>query len=172
MIEAIIYTSNTGYTARYAQLLGRETGLPVHSLGAVGNSVRRGAEIIYLGWLMAGTIKGYKKAAKTYRVRAVCAVGMGPSGSQLAQARKQNAIPPETELFVLRGGFDYGKLRGVYRFMMGTMMKTVGRSLAKKPDRTPDEQAELDMLLHGGDFVGVGNLSGVLDWFAAEKSAR
>ena len=29
MISAIVYTSNSGYTAEYARLLGRATGLPV-----------------------------------------------------------------------------------------------------------------------------------------------
>ena len=30
-----------------------------------------GAEIVYLGWIMAGSIKGYAAAARRYRVRAV-----------------------------------------------------------------------------------------------------
>ena len=29
---AIVYTSNTGFTAEYASLLGGETGLPVYAL--------------------------------------------------------------------------------------------------------------------------------------------
>ena len=32
MIQAIIYTSNTGSTERYAKLLGHELELPVYSL--------------------------------------------------------------------------------------------------------------------------------------------
>ena len=34
-MKAIIYTSNTGSTAEYAQLLGKELNLPVHSLQQV-----------------------------------------------------------------------------------------------------------------------------------------
>ena len=30
--NSIVYTSNTGYTAEYARLLGEKTGLPVYSL--------------------------------------------------------------------------------------------------------------------------------------------
>ena len=30
-MDGIVYTSNTGYTARYAALLGEKTGLPVFS---------------------------------------------------------------------------------------------------------------------------------------------
>ena len=58
------YTSNTGSTAEYAQLLGNELNLPVHSLQQAKNKVPAGSEIIYLGWIMAGGIKGYKEAAK------------------------------------------------------------------------------------------------------------
>ena len=32
-MNAIVYTSNTGYTAQYARLLSKQTGLPAHPLG-------------------------------------------------------------------------------------------------------------------------------------------
>ena len=56
-MKAIIYTSNTGSTAEYAQLLGNELNFPVHSLQQAKNKVPVGSEIIYLGWIMAGGIK-------------------------------------------------------------------------------------------------------------------
>ena len=80
-MKAIIYTSNIGSTAEYAQLLGKELNLPVHSLQKAKNKVPAGSEIIYLGWIMAGGIKGYKKAAKLYKVCVVCGVGMGQTGT-------------------------------------------------------------------------------------------
>lgn len=54
-MKAIVYTSNTGSTARYAELLGHETGLPVYA--SETRNLPAGAEIIYLGWIMAGEIK-------------------------------------------------------------------------------------------------------------------
>ena len=44
-MKAIIYTSNTGSTAEYAQLLGKELNLPVHSLQQTKNKVPAGSEI-------------------------------------------------------------------------------------------------------------------------------
>lgn len=99
MIKAIIYTSNTGTTAQYAKLLGEKTGLPVCSLSE--SSVPKDSEIIYPGWVMASSIKGYKKAARQYRVRVVCGVCMGATGSQLAEVRKQNAVPVCTPPYLL-----------------------------------------------------------------------
>mgnify|MGYP003231882354 CR=1 FL=1 len=39
-MKAIIYTSNTGSTAEYAQLLGKKLNLPVHSLQQAKNNLK------------------------------------------------------------------------------------------------------------------------------------
>ena len=75
-VEAIVYTSNTGSAAQYAEMLAKETGLAAYSLDEARGKVPADSEVIYLGWVMAGTVKGYATAAKRYIVRAVCAVGM------------------------------------------------------------------------------------------------
>lgn len=165
---AIVYTSNTGYTGQYAALLGQQTGLPVYPLSGPGEGPAAGSPVLYLGWLMAGTVQGYAKAAKRYRVQAVCAVGMGATGSQLEDVRKTNKLPPELPLFTLQGGFDLQKLRGVYRLMMVVMAKTAGKALAGKQDRTPDEDAMLELLTHGGSRVCAENLAAVLAWYQSE----
>ena len=56
-MKAIVYTSQTGHTQRYAQMLAERTGVPAYSLKEAGKSLRRGEEIFYMGWLMAGTVK-------------------------------------------------------------------------------------------------------------------
>lgn len=163
-MNAIIYTSNTGFTAQYAKLLGGKLNLPVYSLDAAEGELDVGAEILYLGWLMAGQVKGYKRAAKLYKISAVCGVGMGASGSQIEEVRKGNAIPEDIPLFTLQGGFELGKLHGINKFMMSTMKRTVGKKLAAKPDKTAEEQDMLDLLLHGGSRVSEENLRPVLEW--------
>lgn len=92
-MNAIIYTTNTGSTEHYAKLLAQKTGLPVYSLAEAKKRVFAGAEVIYLGWIMAGSVKGYAEAAKRYQVRAVCGVGMGQAGTQTDSVRKKSAIP-------------------------------------------------------------------------------
>ena len=61
-MNAIIYTTNTGSTEHYAKLLAQKTGLPVYSLAEAKKRVFAGAEVIYLGWIMAGSVKGYAEA--------------------------------------------------------------------------------------------------------------
>lgn len=164
--SAIVYTSNTGYTAEYARLLGEKTGLPVYELADAKKRLPAGSRILYLGWLMAGKVQGYGKAAKQYAVAAVCGVGMGVTGSQLQDVRKANPIPDSTPVFTLQGGFDMRRLKGIYKFMMTVMAKTVGKNLARKADRTPDEDTMLELLTNGGSRVSPDNLDAVLRWYS------
>jgi hypothetical protein len=83
-MKAIVYTSKTGSTKRYAEMLSAETGLPAYALDGAGKKLAKGSEIIYMGWIMANSVKGYKKAAGRYAVRAVCAVGMGRPKTEYA----------------------------------------------------------------------------------------
>lgn len=164
-MKGIVYTSNTGYTKQYAELLCEKTGLPVYSLKEAEKAIDKNSDVIYLGWLMAGKIKGCKKAAKRFCLRAVCAVGMGANGSQLDDVKKANKLPEGLPLFVLQGGFDMNKLHGIYKFMMKTMVNTVGKKYMKKTDRTEEEQEFLDFVTVGGNKVCEENLTDVLKWY-------
>lgn len=166
---AIVYTSNTGFTAQYASLLGGETGLPVYTLEDAEKSLPRSSPILYLGWLAAGKVQGYDKAVTKFNLQALCAVGMAKCGSQMEDVKKANNLPEGLPLFTLQGGFDLKKLRGVYRLMMLVMSKTVARKLAAKPDRTPDEDDMLDLFQNGGNRVSLENLKPVLAWYEGES---
>lgn len=93
-MDAIIYTTNTGSTGQYAKLLAQETGLPAYSLAEAKKRVFAGAEVVYLGWIMAGSVKGCAGAAKRYQVCAVCGVGMGQTGTQTDSVRKSQKFQP------------------------------------------------------------------------------
>ena len=168
-MDAIIYTTNTGSTEQYAKLLAQKTGLPAYSFAEAKKQILAGAEVVYLGWIMAGSVKGYAAVAKHYRVRAVCGIGMGQTGTQTDSVRKKSAIPTNIPLFTLQGNFDIKKLHGIYRPMMKIMVKTAGKSLTAKNDRTPEENDMLDMMLRGGERVKAENLSAVLDWYRVQR---
>lgn len=159
-MDGIVYTSNTGYTARYAALLGEKTGLPVFSLTEAKKRLPRGAQVIFLGWLCAGAVKGYRSAARRYRVMAVGGVCLGTTGSQTDTARKATGIPSETPLYTLQGGMDYSRLRGVNRFMIKMLVK-----MLESKQRTPDEEAMLALIRAGGDYVSEENLADLLAWY-------
>ena len=168
-MDAILYTTNTGSAEHYAKLLAHETGLPAYSLSEAKKAIVSGAEIIYLGWIMAGSVKGYADAAKRYKIRAVCGVGMSKTGTLTDNVRKKTAISSNIPVFTLQGNFDVKKLHGIYRPMMEIMVKTTGKSLAAKENRTPEEDDMLDMMLHGGERVKAESLKAVLDWYDTQK---
>ena len=168
-MDAIIYTTNTGSTEHYAKLLAQETGLPVYALTEAKRVIPNGSEIIYLGWIAAGSVKGFANAAKVYHIRAVCAVGMGRTGTQTESVREKSAVPAAIPLFTLQGNFNVKKLHGVYRLMMELMVKAAGKSLAEKKDRASAEDDMLDMMLHDGDRVKAENLSAVLTWYHTQN---
>ena len=169
MIQAIVYTSETGTTAQYAQMLGRRAGLPVHTLDEARSTLAPKSEIVYLGWVMASGVKGYADAAKRFHVRMVCAVGMAATGTQQSEVRKASAIPSDTALFTLQGGFYLDQLRGMYRLMMRLMRKALIKQLAEKPDRTPADEDMIALLEHGGSRVSEENLAQPLAWLAAQE---
>ena len=105
-MDAIVYTSNTGSTQEYAKLFSKKTGLPAYSLKEAEKKLPSGSKIIYMGWLATGSVKGFGKAAKLYGVRALCGVGMGKTGSQIQDIRKQNSVADTTPVFMLQGNFD------------------------------------------------------------------
>ena len=53
MMKAIVYTTNTGNTERYAKMLGQRIGLPVYALEDAKKYLEKNTGIIYLGWIMA-----------------------------------------------------------------------------------------------------------------------
>lgn len=171
-MNAIVYTSNTGSAKQYALWMAEETGLPVYSLTEAKQQLTKGAEVIYFGWVMASGVKGYSDAAKRYRIQAVCAVGMGQTGTQGEVIRKKNAISSGAALFTLQGNFNVKKLRGIYRLPMELMVKTVGKGLADKRDRTAEEDDMLDMMLHGGERVKRENLAAVLAWYREQREGK
>lgn len=171
-MEAIIYKTNTGSTAQYAKMLAEKTGLPAFSIEEAKSKVEAGSEIIYLGWIMAAQVKGYKMAAKKYKVKAVCAVGMEKTGTRTEEIRKKTCVPDEIPLFTLQGNFDVKKLHGFYRLMMNLMVKMVTKQLGEKADRTQRENEMLEIMLRGGENVREENLGEVLDWLKSETAAQ
>ena len=163
-LKAIVYTSGTGTTAQYAKMLGKEMSLPIYNLEQALKELPGGSEIIYLGWLMASHIQGYKKAAQNFDVKTVCGVGLAIGGSNLAEVRKMNSIPASFPLFTLQGGFDMNKLHGMNKFLMKIMRKYLKKEIAKKDVKTADDERIVEMLDHGGSAVSPEKLAPVLSY--------
>ena len=156
----IVYESNTGFTARYAALLSQKLNIPALPLTDALKSLPAGTAVIHMGWLMAGSVVGYKKAARRFMMAAVIGVGLGDAGAQDDAARKSCGLPAEVPVFTLQGGMDHSRLKGGYK--LGITLLT--KAMSAKKNRTPDEDKMLSLLLKGGDYVSEKELTAVLEW--------
>lgn len=166
-MKAIVYTSNTGFTARYAGILGQKTGLPVWELSEAVKQLPKGTGIVYLGWLFASNVKGYAKAARRFAIRAVCGVGLCDTGALLKEVRKAISLPEEIPLFTLQGGMDHSKLKGINKLMIGMLLKM----LQKNENPTDDDRRMLQLVQNGGDYVSEENTAAFLQWYR-ERTAH
>lgn len=167
-MSVIVYKSNAGYTAEYARLLGEELKLTVYSLDDAVSKLPRDTDVIYLGWVMAGSIKGYKAAAKRFSVKAVCGVGMMGTGEKTEDMRKATCIPEDIPVFSLQGGFDITKLHGFYKLVMKLMSKALCTEVAKKESPTNTDLEMAEVLQHGGSYVCRENLADVVNWYGGK----
>lgn len=160
-ISAIVYTSGTGHTRQYAQLLGLRSGLPVYALSEAERELTAGTAIVYLGWIHASHVKGFDRAIRRFSIQAVCGVGLCDTGTLIREVRQATKIPENIPLFTLQGGMDRSSLRGMDKLMIS--MLTNGLSAQKQ--RTAQDQRMLELLQTDASYVCEENLSAVLEWF-------
>ena len=164
-MNAIVYTTNAGNSERYAKMLSERTGLPAMPLSTAKKQLSGGEEIIYIGWVMANTVKGFKDAAKRYNVRAVCAVGMCPAGMMDAAIRQANGIPENMPLFTLEGNLRPNELHGFYKVLIGMML----HGIEGNKKRSAEEEKMLDIMKGEDDRVRPAMLDGITEWYESNK---
>lgn len=160
-MDAIVYESNAGSTKRYAKMLGTLLNLPVYERKEAKAALLKGTKIIYLGWVMAGKIKGYAEALKVYEISAVCAVGMAETNTKETEIREKNNVSSHVEVFTLQGNFNVDTLHGVFK----VMMKTIKKALTKKSNRTEEEQQMFEQMTSENDYVCEENLQSIISWY-------
>ena len=164
-MKAVVYTSNTGHTTEYAKIIGEKTGLPVYALNEAIKKLSTGTEIVYLGWLFANNIKGYKKAAKKYKIAAICAVGLCDTGTAIDEVRKANALSDETPLFTMQGGIDKSKLHGINKLMINMLTK----GLSAQTERSESDERMLQLVTHDANYVNEENTDVFMEWYNEQR---
>lgn len=164
-MKAIIYKSKTGNTKKYAEILGKKLNVSVYDAKKANHHLKAGDEVIYLGWLCAGSISGFEKARSKYKVLAVCGIGMPRNdevqNANLKKRHKLDSIP----FFYLQGGFDMNKLKGLSKLSMKMMKNVIISSINKKEQITEDDKEMLSMFEHGASFVKEENLDEIIKYF-------
>ena len=96
MKRIVVYKSNTGFTAKYANWIAKELGCEAVELKKVKTaSLTQYDEVIYGGWIMANMVTGYNKI-KDLNLKKVVVFGVGmsvPSDTVAQMIVEQNNIP-------------------------------------------------------------------------------
>ena len=152
MKTLVIYTSQTGFTKRYAQWLADETGADLYDL----KDVQKREEaffgsceaIVYAGWCMAGSVVkvkwflGKAESWKEKRLAVVC-VGGSPNDNPDVEALLKNTLGDKRKEYIkayyCQGGFAYERMNAASKLAM----KLFASALKKKPDEKSRQMAEL-----------------------------
>ena len=162
-MTAIVYTSKTGHTKQYAELLSKATGLPCFDFKSAKKRLKKAAEIIYLGWVMAGNVKNAEKAAELFTVKAICAVGS--SGDDEQTKRLKEAYSSVSTVFYLKGGVDMEKLSGIQRLIMNMLKKSIEKRRDNGETLKESDVDFLEQIRTGKNMVREENLQNLLVWY-------
>jgi hypothetical protein len=155
----IVYESKTGFTKKYADMLAAKTGLKAYSVKEI-SKVNQNEEIIFLGWMKAGTIQGFKKLQK-YNVKAVCGSGTARKAEPSEEAVIARNNVGSRPFFYLRGGcLPLKEMKGMDKFLLSMLLKMLKNR--KEKDETIIET--ITNLENGFDGVKEENLKPVLEW--------
>lgn len=166
MFNAIVYNSCTGSCQRYAEMLSAQLHIPAYKLGK--EYIKDSDRIIYVGWLFAGKIMGYDKAAKKYDIGAVVQVGMSPvSAKSEATAREKNTISADVPVFTRQGGFDLNKLPLPFKLIMKIKNKEIAARFEGKSNLSEQEKATYKMAATGAGEPACWCVCDIIEWCKA-----
>ena len=143
MKTLIIYTSQTGFTKKYAQWIADEMSADIYDLNDVKKKEKDffgGYEaIVYAGWCMAGSVvksKWFLDKAEGWKGKrlAIVAVGASPNENPEVETALKNLLNEEQrqyiKAFYCQGGINYEKMNVASKLAM----KMFVSSLKKKQD--------------------------------------
>ena len=176
MKTLIIYTSQTGFTKRYAQWLADEMKADVYDLKDAKKKEAAFFEtydaIVYAGWIMAGKVvkmNWFLDKANGWKGKrlAVMAVGGSPNDNPDVEVTLKNLIPEDKnqyiKAFYCQGGFDYDKMKGPSKLAM----KMFTGALKKQKDEKSQQVAEY--ISKSYDISDVKFIEPVVTYLRGEK---
>ena len=161
MKTLIIYTSQTGFTKKYAEWLSERMKADIYELKDVQKKddafFDEYQAIVYGGWAMAGkTVKvnWFLEKADSWKEKrlAVFCVGGSPNENPEVEKMLQSMLTDEQKKYIrafyCQGGFNYEKMNTASRLAM----KMFVSALKKKKDPTEDEKIMVKMISESYDI--------------------
>ena len=161
MKTLIIYTSQTGFTKKYADWLAQKTGgdlLDLKDAQKKNDAFFEDYEaIVYGGWVMAASVvkvKWFLNRAASWKGKklAIYCVGGSPNDNPDVEVMLKNMLTDEQreyiKAFYCQGGFNYERMNAPSRLAM----KMFVSALKKKKDPTEEEKIMTEMVAKSYDI--------------------
>ncbi|MFH5835931.1 flavodoxin domain-containing protein [Proteiniclasticum sp. C24MP] len=168
MKAAVVYSSKTGFTRKYAHWIAEDLSLEAYDLKYDLNEVKNLKEVlsgidtlIFGGGLYAIGINGLKKVMDEDQVDGIPNVFVFCTGLSLRSEEVQREIfennlkdveKKNVKLYYYRGGFDFRKLSFIDRLLMRLMKLKIDMKKKKRP-LTSDEKGMLAVFHRQVDFT-------------------
>lgn len=178
MKRAVIYTSQTGFTQKYARLLGERLSAEVITLDEAkkmpAESFADAEAIIYGGWLMAGKITGaewFTEKISTWRGKKLVLFGVGGSPKESPDIDKvlETALTDEqrqyAKVFYCQGGICYEKMK----FFPRIILKMFTSMLRRRKDIADSDRAMAEMLTGSYDISGEEHIVPIVEYVGSSK---
>ncbi|MHB8075598.1 flavodoxin domain-containing protein [Desulfosporosinus fructosivorans] len=163
MKTVVIYKSKTGFTKKYAEWISEELSADLFEGSKVTTNMLTAYDtVIYGGGLYAVGISGVKLITKNLdklkdKKVVVFATGASPCREEAVnEVRYMNFNSIEQkhiQFFYLRGGFDYSKLKPIYKVLMTLLKWKIIWKIKRKKELTHDERGMLETYEKPADFT-------------------
>lgn len=156
MKRLVVYQSSTGFTAKYAAWIAGELSCEAKELKHMkAQEIAAYDSIIFGGWIMGGMIMGLDKIQKMDpKQLVVFAVGASSDSEELRNNLKTQNHLEQTPLFYMEGGIAFEKMS----FFPKMMLKTMGKSVAKKEVKTEEDEEMLRKFSASSDNSDIANI--------------
>ena len=178
MKTLVVYTSQTGFTKKYAEWLTEKMNADLFELKDAkkkDDSFFAGYDsIVYAGWLMAGKVvksNWFLEKAEGWKDKhlALVAVGGSPNDNPDVEEGLKNLLTDEQKTYIkafyCQGGFDYEKMSLPSKLAMKAFVATLKKSKNEK------ERAVGSMIDHSYDITDIKYVEPVVAYLKGEGVA-
>ena len=169
MKTVVVYTSQTGFTKRYAEWIAEACGADCYEISEAKKKNMDDYEaIVYGGWACAGGISKlswFKSNIDKWsgkKLIAFCVGGSPLENPEIDAALRKNFDEAQWEkvnVFYCPGGFDYDKMSTTSKLMMKMFIK----ALKAKKDKTEEDQIMIKMISSSYDISDKKYIEPILD---------
>ncbi len=155
----IVYSSKSGSSKKYAEILSGRASLPVYEAG----TEPEGEPMVFFGWLRKDTVMGLRKVDVS-KVSALCVVGLDDE-SRFSKSKVAEKNGVRAPVYYLRGWIDRSKLNIIDKAVLAVVaavMKLNGLNQFNQPI--------FDAMMEGGSFFDESYLAPIELFLSASKS--